>query len=168
MREFARKSSRLRSLTWETRFVYTSYLVFSLAAYVVIGFLIADRTTIGTESYALYYQGNEEIGLYGKTRGELLETTHFHLFSYPLFILVQGHIFLMTTWPRYLKAGLVAACFLGAFVYLGSPWLVVYGGASWAWFAQAGRILMVPPLLAFVFVPLWEMWWTKPNPPEKK
>lgn len=138
--------------------VYTAFLAFVLLAYVVIGALIWYRTGLTPDTYVEYYRGNEAEQVYGKTFAELLEISHFHLFSYPVFILIQGHIFLLCSWPRSVKVSTVLACFAGAAVYLGAPWLVFYGGAGWVWTQWAGRILMLPPLLLFLVIPLYEMW----------
>ncbi|MCA9770933.1 MAG: hypothetical protein KC466_00905 [Myxococcales bacterium] len=136
-------------------------MAFTLAAYVVIGALIAGRTGVADPVYVDYYRGNEAIGVYGKTYAELLETTHFHLFSYPLFLLLQGHIFLLTSWNARLKAALVIAAFVGAALYLAAPWLVLFAGPGFAWVKSAGRALLGIPLILFAVVPIYEMWFRR-------
>lgn len=166
MREFSNKGSRLTAMPFEVRLLYTIYLLFTMAGYIVIGFMVWQRTGISPADYADYYQGNEARDMWGVTVPQLLETTHFHLFSYPLFLLVQGHIFLMCGWAPKLKLGIVLAACLGAAIYLASPWLVLWLGNGAAFAQVLGRALLVPPLLLFLFVPLWEMW--KPRRTERE
>lgn len=133
-------------------------------AYIVIGLLVWTRTGVAPATYVEYYQGNEAAEIYGKTFAELLELTHFHLFSYPVFILIQGHIFLLCSWRRPVKAWIVLACFAGAAIYIAAPWLVFYGGSAWGFAQILGRALLVPPLILFIAVPLYEMWFKSGTP----
>ena len=101
MKEFLYLKDGLRSLQPSTRFAYTLFLLYSLLSYAVMIALAAHRSGFSAESVSSYYAGGGE--LYPKTPGELLEVTHFHLFSMPLLLFVQAHLFLMTLWPRRLK-----------------------------------------------------------------
>lgn len=156
MKEFLFLKSGLRSLQPSTRFAYTLFLVFSLASYVVMIALAADRSGFTPQSAADYYAGAGDH--YARTKGELLEVTHFHLFSMPLMLFVQGHLFLMTRWPRTSKLALVWAAFAGAALDLAAPWFVVYVSRDLAFVKVLGRVLLGPALVAFALVPLWEMW----------
>jgi hypothetical protein len=156
MKEFLYLKNGLRSLQSSTRFAYTMFLAFSLASYVVMVVMAADRSGFSAHSAAHYYAGAGDQ--YAKTRGELLEVTHFHLFSMPLMLFVQGHLFLMTRWPRGLKLALVWAAFIGAALDIAAPWLIVYVSRDMALAKVLSRMLLGPALLAFACVPLWEMW----------
>lgn len=127
----------------------------------MIGVLVWNRTGISDQQFIDYYRGNEAADVYAKTPAQLLEVTHFHLFSYPVFLLIQGHIFLMTSWSRKIKVALVAAAFLGAALYLAVPWLVAFVSPKWVWLKWAGRILLGPSLLVFLVVPVFEMWFKR-------
>ena len=164
MREFASTQSRLIHLSWEVKVVYSAFLLFCLFAYIVIGALVWARTGMASEVYVNYYVGNEPQEIYGKSPAELLEVTHFHLFSYPIFLLIQGHIFLLTSWPRKLKAWIVVLSFVGAALYLAAPWLVVYVSPTWVLAKTLGRLLLVATLGLFLVVPLHEMWLGKAAP----
>ena len=157
MKEFLYLKNGLQSLQWSTRFVYTLFLVFSLAGYAVMIALAAQRSGFSTASIATYYAGDG--AQYPKTPGELLEVTHFHLFSMPLLLFVQGHLFLMTSWPRRLKIALVVAAFVGAALDLAAPWCVLYVSRDLAFVKILARCLLGPPLVAFTLVPLRVMWW---------
>lgn len=146
----------LGSLQASTRLCYSLFLLFSLASYVVMVVLGLERSGLGAESIGAYYAG--AVSGEGKTTGEMLEVTHFHLFSMPLLLFVQGHLFLMTRCPRRLALALVWAAFAGAACDLAAPWLVISVSRDFAWVKILGRCLLGPALLAFAFVPLYEMW----------
>lgn len=156
MKEFLYLKNGLRSLQPSTRFAYTLFLVFSLASYVVMVVMAADRSGFSAHSAADYYAGAGDQ--YAKTRGEMLEVTHFHLFAMPLMLFVQGHLFLMTRWPRKWKLALVWAAFLGAALDIAAPWLIVYVSRDLAFAKVISRFLLGPALVAFACGPLWEMW----------
>jgi hypothetical protein len=156
VKEFLYLKGGLKSLQWSTRFVYSLFLVFSLASYVVMIALAAQRSGFSTASVADYYGGGGDR--YAKTAGELLEVTHFHLFSMPMLLFVQGHLFMMTRWPRRLKIALVVAAFAGTALDLAAPWMVLYLSRDWAVLKMLARMLLGPALAAFALVPLHEMW----------
>src|SRR5204862_3227538 len=72
MKEFLYLKSGLRSLQWSTRFVYTVFLLFSLAGYAVMIALAAQRSGFGADSIAAYYagDGSRQPAIYAKTTGE--------------------------------------------------------------------------------------------------
>ena len=111
MKDLLNPRGGLRGLMWETKFVYTLFLLFNLAGYIVMGIIIFTRTGVGHQALTEYYLGNEDKFQYAVSTQELLNTTHFHLFSIPLMLFVQGHLFMLCRWPRALKVIIV----LGAF-----------------------------------------------------
>jgi len=165
VKEFLYLKGGLKSLQWSTRFVYSLFLVFSLASYVVMIALAGQRSGFSTASVADYYAGGGDR--YAKTAGELLEVTHFHLFSMPMLLFVQGHLFMMTRWPRRLKIALVVAAFAGAALDLAAPWMVLYLSRDWAVLKMLARMLLGPALAAFAIVPLHEMWRRDANEPRR-
>lgn len=158
MKEFNGSHPPIAALRWETRALYTAFLVTMLAGYVAMGALVLTRAGLSADRIVEYYVGDEEQGRYGKTFGELLETTHFHLFSVPLLVLVLGHVFLLTSWPAALKTGLVILSLLAGMAYIAAPWLVVYVSPRFAVFAVVVRVGLAGTLLVFTVVPLYEMW----------
>jgi hypothetical protein len=141
--------------------IYTAYQIFCLFGYLVIAVLVWNRTGLSPSHYADHYRGNEAMEVYAQTPTQLLETTHFHLFSYPVFLLIQGHIFLLTSWGRKSKAAVVLAAFVGCGLYLLAPWLVLGISPGLAWVSTLARGLLVPSLVLFWVVPLREMWWRR-------
>lgn len=158
MKDLKNSTNELSSLQWETKFIYTIFLIFCLISYIIIGTIIATRSGFSSEQAITYYTGNEENDVYGKTFGELIDLTHFHLFSIPLFIFVQGHIFLLSSWQRKIKIIIIVASFFGAALYIAAPWLIVYVSRSLVFLILLSRVLLGLTLLIFLCVPLKEMW----------
>ena len=163
MKEFLYLKNGLRSLQPSTRFVLTLFLSFSLVSYVVMIALAAQRSGFTASSAADYYAGGGDR--YPKTAGELLEVTHFHLFSMPLLLFVQGHLFLMTRGLGPWKRWVVVAAFAGAALDIAAPWLVLYVSRDLAIAKIAARVLLGPSLLLITVVPLIEMWRPEPSEP---
>ena len=157
MREFLQPADRgLRTLQPSTRFALGLLLVFALASYVVMLALGLSRSGLTPASIAAYYAG--PVPGEGKTTGELLELTHFHLFAMPLFLFVLGHLFLMCRWPApRVRRWIVLAAFAGAACDLAAPWLVIQLSPLCAWVKIGGRVLLVPALLVLTLVPLFEI-----------
>lgn len=157
MREFLQPADRgLATLQPATRFALSLLLGFALASYAVMLLLGLSRSGLGPDSIATYYGG--AVSGEGKTTGELLELTHFHLFAMPLFLFVLGHVFLMCRWPSpALRRWIVALAFAGAVCDLAAPWLVIHLSPHCAWVKIAGRVLLAPGLLAMTLVPLFEI-----------
>ncbi|MBK7645422.1 MAG: hypothetical protein IPJ19_20685 [Planctomycetes bacterium] len=157
MREFLGPANRgLATLQPSTRFTLGLLLVFALASYAVMAALGLSRSGLGPDSIATYYGG--AVSGEGKSTGELLELTHFHLFAMPLFLFVLGHVFLLCgTWSPKLRRAIVLAAFAGAACDLCAPWLVIHVSPLCAWVKIAGRALLAPALLALTLVPLWEI-----------
>ena len=158
MKELIRLRNGLGDLQPGTRFAYTLFLGFCGAAYVVMTVIAVQRSGLSPNGIAAYYAGDEATQRYGKTAGEMLEVTHFHLFAMPLLLFVQGHLFLLTRWPMRPKVALVLAGALGIALDLAAPWLIVYVSHGLAALKDVARVLMAVAFTAFAAVPLWEMW----------
>ena len=169
MKDLLNPRGGLSGLLWETKFIYTLFLFFTIAAYAVMGLMMKGRTGFNTRSIAEYYCGNEgQPGVaemkYRKTYAEMMETTHFHIFSIPLLVFIQGHIFLLCGWPRGVKVVIVLGAFLGAGLQLGAPWLVWGISPLYAPLVIAGRLLLGGAFAIFTVVPLIAMWRTRGQP----
>jgi len=161
MREVINLRGGLTTLRWSTRFIYTVFLAFCAVSYGVMVALALHRSGVALDGIATYYRGDEAQMIYGKTRGEMLEVTHFHMFAMPLMLFVQGHLFLLTTWPRRVKVAFVVAGAVGIALDLAAPWLIVYVTPTAAILENIGRICMGAAFTAFAVVPLYEMWLRK-------
>lgn len=164
MKELLVLRGGLCHLRFNTRFIYSVFLMFCVVGYAVMAALAMQRSGLSTDSIATYYRGDEAEMAFGKTHGELLETTHFHLFAMPMLLFVLGHLFLLTRLSTALKLALVVAASVGIALDLGAPWLIVYGSADWAWTKTLARALMGVAFTALTVVPLYEMWFVTPTP----
>ncbi len=95
---------------------------------------------------------------------KLLEVTHFHLFSIPVYVLILAHLFLLAKIPVWLQnAGTVAAVITSA-LHIAAPW-IVRGSASIAWLMPISGILMLLVLGAMTLVATIDMWLPQPPMP---
>ena len=78
------------------------------------------------------------------TYRKLLEVTHFHLFTVPVFLLIIAHLFMLTGLSSTAKTAWIATGWLSAFVHLLAPWLIRYGSASWSFlYPTSGAVMGV-------------------------
>src|SRR5437016_4319494 len=134
MRQFAMKGFRISQLTREAKVLYTFFCVLALAALVVTTLYYYDLVGAGlggvqekytgrvhTDAAEAAPAGGPELDLppearaptkivVGMSYGKLLEVTHFHLFTVPVFLLIIAHLFLLTP----VRAGAKLAWITGA------------------------------------------------------
>ena len=108
-----------------------------------------------------YYRGLESG--YPKTYLELLETTHFHIFSMPVVFLILAHVFLMCSWSYRWKIGVVILSFLGIIIEISGPWLITYVSPECGILMIFSGIVLAISLLIYIFVPIYEMWFMQVN-----
>lgn len=157
MRIFATRDYQLSRLPFGARLFYTLFLLMVLLGLLsCLGFMFG-KSGVSTGAIAEYYR-QEESGLGGKPYLELLETAHFHLFSMPIFFLVLGHIFFLSSLAERTKLVVILSSFLALLAEIALPWLIVYHSRAWAWLEHPTRLVLLATFLAFVVVPLREMW----------
>ena len=89
---------------------------------------------------------------------KLLEVTHFHLFTVPVFLLIITHLFMLTGLSPAAKLAWIAAGWVSSLGHLAAPWVVHYGGGGAAWiYALSGAALGVTTLVLTLY-PIWAMW----------
>ena len=83
--------------------------------------------------------------VFAKEMPELMKTSHFHLFMMPIVFVITGHLFLLSAWGRRSKTVVISSCFAYIVLDISNPWLIRYGGDSFAslapfirpwWFSQ--------------------------------
>jgi hypothetical protein len=89
---------------------------------------------------------------------KLLEVTHFHLFTVPVFLLIIAHLFMLTGLAPTLKLWFIAAGFASSLLHLGAPWAIRYGGAGWSWLYPVSGALMTIALGFMTIYPIVVMW----------
>lgn len=157
MKIFATGNYQLSKLPFGARLFYSLFLVMVLLGLLsCLGFAFG-KSGISADAISEYYR-QEGSGLGGKTYIELLETAHFHLFSMPIFFLVLGHIFFLSSLAERTKLVVVLASFVALLSEIALPWLIVYHSRAWAWAEHPTRIALLATFLVFVIVPLREMW----------
>lgn len=96
--------------------------------------------------------------LLSMTKRKLLEVTHFHLFTLPIFLLVIAHIFMLCAMDPRIKAAVIVSGVLSSGVHMLAPWLVFWGGANWAWLMPVTGAWMTASMLVLMLWPAWAMW----------
>lgn len=133
MKEFRNTNRGPKGLSIDTIKIYYTYLWFSLISYFFMIALSINRSGYTAESIEHYYKGNEELGKYGKSYGEMLDLTHFHLFSIPLFLLVLSHVYVLIGSKSWYRPFVVYGSFFSGLIYILSPWLIVYVNGNFSY-----------------------------------
>ena len=95
---------------------------------------------------------------------KLLEVTHFHLFTIPIYVLVLAHLWLLAKLPLWLQhAGVVAAVTTAA-LHIAAPWLV-RGSAGLAVLMPISGVAMLLTLGGMAVVTTIDMWLPQTAPP---
>jgi hypothetical protein len=184
VRQFSSTGFRIWNLGREAKIVYTCFGFFSLLALASSALFYEDLVAGGTSGIRAYYAGEArpaearsapaggpQLELPGddaatqQTRltvavsyRKLLEVTHFHLFTVPVFLLIIAHLFMLTGLSPTAKAAWIVAGWASALVHLAAPWVVRYGGGGWAWlYAASGAALAVASAVLTLY-PIWAMW----------
>lgn len=185
MRQFTGTGGRLRALSFHARAVYSVFLLFTVAGLVVSVWLTQDM--VGRDVGATeYYSGkapetgerlppeapSEEDGpalelpedmeplatAQPMARRKLLEVTHFHLFSMPVYLLILTHLYILSAASARAKMFWVSIGTLGTLVHIVAPWAMA---GSWP---LAGSLFAISGIaLGFSYavmclLPLIEMW----------
>jgi hypothetical protein len=180
MRQFASGGFRIWNLSLEAKIVYTFFGIFSLLA--LVSSALFYEQLVGKTGSGAYYAGGAAPPTVNSPGGptmempdepkamtvampysKLLETSHFHLFTVPVFLLIVAHLFMLTGLSSRAKAGWILAAWSTALVHLAAPWIVRYGGAGWApLYAGSGGALGVTSGVLTVY-PIYAMWRGRPK-----
>jgi hypothetical protein len=187
VRQFASSGFRIWNLSREAKLIYTCFGLFSLSAIVVSMLFYEDIVGPKTAGVAGYYAGaqktertpaatatggpkidmpveaSSEPITVAVTYRKLLEVTHFHLFTVPVFLLIIGHLFMLTGLSSTAKTVWIATGWLAAFVHLLAPWLIRYGGALWSFTYPVSGAAMGLALAVMTAYPIVVMWLPRPE-----
>jgi hypothetical protein len=89
---------------------------------------------------------------------KLLEVTHFHLFTVPVFLLILTHLFLLTGVSRRAQSLWIWLGWLSASLHIATPWLVRAFGRGSAWLHAVSGLSFFVASLVLCLLPLWQMW----------
>ena len=193
MRQFASQGFRIWNLSREAKLVYTLFGLMSLAALASSALFYEDLVGTSNAGIRAYYAGapqpqaaapearpsgggpaidlpppdeaRQAAALTAQvTYRKLLEVTHFHLFTVPVFLLIIAHLFMLTGLSSTAKMWWIGSGWLAALGHLVAPWVVHYCGAGWApLFAWSGAALAVTTVVLTGY-PMWAMWMGRPAP----
>lgn len=191
MRNFTRGSGRLRALPVAARAVYTVFLVFTLVGMGLTGWLASEMVGLDLARFGSYYVGTPERveGVPQPSEGgpaldlpdepvmavaepmprrKLLEVTHFHLFSMPVYLLILSHIFMLSGVRDAAKFGWIVVASVATAVHAGAPWLAASGSAGSAMVYAGSGTLLAASYLVMSIMPVWEMWAPTPTRPPRR
>jgi hypothetical protein len=161
MQAFARRGFQLRSASLETRIAYTGFLLLMLPALSTLVALSFGRMGLDPHSIAAHYRGGESEMTFPKTFWQLVETSHFHLFTIPVVVLILSHLLYATPASPRLRIYLTSITFAGAFLDAVGPWTVRYLSAGFAYPLIVGWMLLAGGALLIVILTLAAMWGPK-------
>jgi hypothetical protein len=96
-------------------------------------------------------------------RRKLLEVTHFHLFTMPVYLLILSHLFMLSRAGSRFKTSTIVVATAGTALHVAAPWAATSGSmASIALYAVSGSAMGLSYIVMCI-VPIWEMW--MPEPP---
>ncbi|MDR4508328.1 MAG: hypothetical protein MRJ65_08860 [Candidatus Brocadiaceae bacterium] len=167
------------SIPTSNKIFFTFFLSF-VAIAIGLGFLnYFERTGFSHQKTVRYYCGDKEEdfdvmpsaeeaanimeeGLFfPKTYRELLEVTHAHVFSIPIVVFILSRILAMTQTQEWLKITIYCISFAGVLLNLGAPWLIRYAHPLFAFTVAVSSIFLLLSFVAYIFIPLYEMWFGK-------
>jgi hypothetical protein len=192
MKDFVRSAGRLRALPLPARVTYSVFLGFTLLALAESAWLGSDMLGAKLQRVDEYYAGVAEPPAAGghaqrETSGntgpslelpsellvpqdsppiplrKLLEVTHFHLFSMPVYLMILSHLFMLSSWGARTKVLWITLGSVGVAAHIAAPWLSrAQGVASTLFYATSGALLAAA-FLVMSGVPLFEMWRPRRN-----
>jgi hypothetical protein len=162
------------------RAVYTVFLLFTLLGLGLSLVLTHDMVGIDLSAAGEYYRGEsvpvdeaahdggpalvlppdgENLAAFEPMpRRKLLEITHFHLFSMPVYLLILSHIYMLSRSPKKAKGAWIAAGSFGTLLHVAAPWLLANGLAGAVAAYAASGVMMLVSYFVMSVVPLREMW----------
>jgi len=190
VKDFIRPKGRLRALSFHARLAYTTFLAFTLAGVVLTAWLLDDMVGMEAQGVEEYYAGGsaaaggddfapaadgdgpmlelpdeglELAPVAAISLRKLLEVTHFHLFTMPVYLLILSHLFMLSRLGSGFKTATIGAGGVGTALHIAAPWAAAKGTAgSVALYAVSGT-MMAGAYLVMCLLPIWEMWTPEPS-----
>jgi hypothetical protein len=176
VKDFSSGPGRLRVLSVGAKLLYTAFVVATL-----VGLLVSWRlygSVVSEAGPRAYYSGapvaakeeasgGPQIDLADSDKPramvvqisdrKLLEVTHFHLFSVPVYVLILAHLWLLARMPRWLQTGGVVAAIATSALHLAAPWLVRSSPGT-AWLMPVSGAAMLVTMAIIGGWPTVDMW----------
>jgi len=177
---------RLRALPVGGKLLYSAFAIATL-----IGLLVSARlyrVAVGDAGAAVYYAGASATPAAAVPASggpaidlapedvqprafvepmpdrKLLEVTHFHLFTIPVYVLVLAHLWLLARVPPWAQHAGVVAAVLTSGLHLAAPW-IVRGRPALAFLMATSGLAMLVTLGALALGAMIDMWLPNPQPP---
>ncbi len=185
MKDFTRPRGRLRNLPLAARVVYSVFLAFTLLALALTAWLGQAMVGLDLKRLDSYYAGtaarpgpaaaatppagggpvlelppeaDAQPAAEPMPLRKLLEVTHFHLFSMPVYLLILSHLFMLSRSSERAKLAWITLGTLGTAGHIAAPWVVRSGAGGAALLYGVSGLLLAASMLVMAAVPLWEMW----------
>jgi hypothetical protein len=158
MQVFAKRGFQLRTASLETRLAYTCFLALTLSGLTSLVALSAGRIGWSPHAIAVYYRGGESEMSFPKQFWQMVEVSHFHLFSVPVVVLILSHLVSSTQISVRARIGLTVTTYLGAALEMAGPWAVRYVAGGFAYALLAGWVLLAAGMSCMVVISLAAMW----------
>jgi hypothetical protein len=164
VKDFIQKSpSVLRRLDPGAKLVYTAFLVLSALGLLTAALLHTDGMGVSAADAAAWWRGDEARMLYPKSYRQLVELTHFHLFTEPVTFLVLAHLYNLGGSPAKRRVAVTLGTIGAMVAQLALPWLVTYGSAHFALLLVPVHVVLVAGLGTMIVSALGEMWTRPPS-----
>jgi hypothetical protein len=180
VRDFTASAGRLRILSVPAKLLYSAFALSALLGLLVswqlYGEIVADAGAVAyyagapveVPKSALPSDGGPELDLPMEatqprvmveqvSSRKLLEVTHFHLFSIPVYVLILAHLWVLARLPSWLHGAGVAAAIVTSGLHMAAPWLV-RSAPPLAWLMPVSGAAMLVVLGAMSIVPTVDMW----------
>jgi hypothetical protein len=89
---------------------------------------------------------------------KLLEVTHFHLFTIPVFVLILTHLYLLAETSAQSQLVWISIAWLSALLHILAPWLIRYGSNYLSLSYPASGLGLFVSCLWLTAYPVWMMW----------
>lgn len=160
MRDFIARGHVLGRMETGSKALYTAFLVFLLLGIGSAALLHGDGLGTDAATAAAYWRGDEAQMTWPKSYRQLLELTHFHLFTEPVVWLVVSHLYGLGSARGAWRVGLPLGTLIAIAAQIALPWLVVYAGAGWAALLLPAHLAMGLGLAWMAAAAIRDMWWS--------
>lgn len=161
---------RLSSASLSNKTFFSFFLILMGLSMVVAFWNFYERTSFNPSKVTRYYLGNvredepedaplpEEGLMFPKTKREMLEVTHVHIFTIPLIFFVMSRILSMTSMREGYRLATFVASFVGIVLNLSGPWLVRYVSSGFSLWLILSYVILGSVVIVYITYPMYEMW----------
>jgi hypothetical protein len=89
---------------------------------------------------------------------KLLEVTHFHLFTVPVFLLIISHLFMLCRLRPGTKRAVIVVATVATVLHLAAPWIIRSAGDGSAWLMPVSGFAMGAAMTLMTVWPCVAMW----------